>query len=158
MSLIFAIKVVSNHGIVIIKANDVIDIEKKLSSILGDDYLYMYDYSFNTMGNYSLVFPKLFKKFNDDFVIEEGLNDVQIFQKCLDYVKEFTYVFNQSNPNDIKSKGGNCQAVSLVLHDLLNKNGLDSELVLEGNHLINKVYLDEFCYLVDLTNGVIIQE
>ena len=167
MLLVFIIGMVRGGKLILVKGNDVAEIEDNLTQRLGIDYLYMYDYSYVDLGNLNIVFPKIYERFSPSEqqvakarVSTESSNDsISIIQSAIDYLKDFTYVYNQSNPNKArKTSTGNCHSMSLMFKDILDSQGVPCDLVLSENHLTNRVNVDGVNYIVDLANGSITME
>lgn len=141
-----------------LKAVSPSEMEVQLHEKFGEEYYKIFNYSsIEVFGDYSILFvykfdPKWHKL--PDF---EG-SELEILQQSIDYVNGFTYSRNKSNPNDIKEVGvGNCQASSLLLGAVLDKHGIENDLVVEENHMYNKVVLEDSSYEIDLSIGSLIK-
>lgn len=116
------------------------------------DFYEIYDYKYISMKSKTIVFIK--KNFDENLPSFSGdLNSR--FMSCYDYVSKFTYVKNQSNPNKAKTEGGNCQALSLYLKYLLNKNNIDSKLEGTKDHVYLIVSLGNSNFKVDISNKIV---
>lgn len=158
MSLVLIIVAVYTNKIIYINSNSVESIEMVLENKLGSDYAMMYDYTYINVFNGALIVPKYFDK-NSKSVPEFEGSTLDILQQSIDYVNTISYSRNESDPNvSLKTGVGNCQSMSLILDSLLSKYDLNSSIIIDDNHMFNKVTLDDVVYLVDLAGGSIEME
>lgn len=142
----------------IIKGSTVDDIEFNLQMKLNSDYALMYDYTYIPIKGYSIVFPKVFDVSTNKLPSFSG-TDMEIIQQCIDYVNEATYSKNDSDPNGILKGGtGNCQAMSIILHTLLDKHNIENGVILTEDHMSNELFVNGSKYLVDLAKNIIQKE
>lgn len=158
MLLILSVYVIKANKVIVLNTKDIIDLELSLHDKLGKDYFRLYDYTYFETTSKTIVFPKVFSISKSDLP-DFGGSAREIIQKSIDYVNSFSYTRLQSNPSKMRKTGeGNCQAMSLLLDSILQKHKLKSLLVIENNHMKNKVYLDEKCYYIDLALGSLLVE
>lgn len=158
MLLILSVYAIKENKVIVLNNKDIIDLELSLQDKLGKDYFKLYDYDYFETASKTFVFPKVFSVSKSDLPDFEGDNK-EIVQKSIDYVNNFSYTKLQSNPNEMRKSGvGNCQAMSLLLDSILQKHKINSSLIVENNHMKNKVYLDEKCYYIDLAQGSLVIE
>lgn len=158
MLLILSVYAIKENKVIVLNNKDIIDLELSLQDKLGKDYFKLYDYDYFETASKTFVFPKVFSVSKSDLPDFEG-DSKEIVQKSIDYVNNFSYTKLQSNPNEMRKSGvGNCQAMSLLLDSILQKHKINSSLIVENNHMKNKVYLDEKCYYIDLAQGSLVIE
>ena len=131
------------------------DYEESLRDNLGDEkYFQIYDYKVIHLGITDLIV------YNDEFknkpILEEFNGDnYNKLNSCIDYMKKFTYDYNQSNPNLLEKEGGNCQAMSIYFYWLCNVNSIDCKLTGNYNHEYCIVTIDGISYSVDIANKIV---
>lgn len=137
------------------------ELESELFEKLGNDYPYMYDYKYYVMGSLTLVLPKMFvaedlKDSSIESLIKTKEGDLPenavlaLVQDFVDFVSSLNYYRDSSNPNEAVESGGNCQAMSLLLQSLLSRMNITSNMVLDDNHVYNKVIINDVVYLIDI--------
>lgn len=158
MLLILSVHALRSNKLIILNNSEFNDLEIILKDNLGKDYFKMYDYTYFEIGSRVFVLPKMFSAKDFNLPKFEG-GAKEIIQKCIDYVSNYNYTKLQSSPSEmVRSGQGNCQAMSLLLDSILQKHGLDSSLVVESNHMRNKVELDDKFYYIDLAKGSLVIE
>lgn len=158
MLLLLIVIGVKTNSIMIIKGSTIDDIEFSLQMKLQSDYALLYDYNYITLKGYSLVFPKIFDISTNKLPTFKG-TEVEVVQQCIDFVNESTYSKNDSDPNGIlKKEVGNCQAMSIILHSILDKHNIENDLTLTEDHMSNELIVNGTKYLVDLSNNIIQKE
>lgn len=86
--------------------------------------------------------------------VTRGKNETETFNNILNTIGGFTYNESQNNPSNIKSDGGNCQAISLLIEAYCNKMNITSTIMYTPKHMYNKIKLDGVYYKVDLTKSI----
>lgn len=153
MLVVWLIVIANPSKIIFMKGDSLYDLENNLRLVLKDDYFYLYDYSYIDLKFTNVVFPKVYKEGSHKFTPTTN-DEIGIVQEAIDYLKNFNYSYSQSNPNEVERSGlGNCQSLSLILKDILNSFEIECSLVLEENHLVNKLSINGLDYILDLSNG-----
>lgn len=133
------------------------DLESSLKERLGDRYYTVYDYkSFKVpVSDYIIIIPKYAETNDISIPSLEGTQE-EILQKALDYMKEYSYTKNVSELSVLDLTGsGNCQALSLMFKLIMDKYGIQNEMVGDSTHVYNKVVISDKIYTIDLSNGSI---
>jgi len=146
---------VSSNKLIFLNSKD--NIEELLSQKLGKDYYQVYDYYLINLPiiNYSLIVPEFFNTSNFEIPSFNGTEE-EIVQGAIDYVKKFDYTKYISDPNSMSKLGvGNCQALSLAFNKILDHYGITNEIVLEPEHMYNKVVLGDKTYIIDFAEDKI---
>lgn len=128
------------------------NMEDYLEKLYGYDYYKVLDFKSLKVFNYYILKIDLFK---DDLDLPNfnSSSKEEIIKLSIDYMKQFDYDYNQNSPSTMLKEGnGNCQAMSIVLKCLLERNGVNSQIVLTPNHAYNIVSLDDKKYTIDIAN------
>lgn len=154
MLLILLGREVINDNIVMVVAENDKVIENELKDRFTNTNVYedIYDYKYISLGD--INFLKLYKNVDIKFDKVNG-NTSEKIKKCFDIVCKFKYIENQSNPNLVEEKGGNCHALSIYFKYLCLNNGIYSEIELTDTHAYNLVKLGNKVYKIDITNKII---
>lgn len=129
-------------------------IEDYLMTTYGEDYYKILDFKSLKIGSYYLLFVDLFEGDLDLPKIEGSPEE--ILKEAVDYLKNFDYEYNQSDPSIMLKTGkGNCQAISIVLKSILDENEISCNVMVTDDHAYNLVMIDDKVYTVDLANKYI---
>lgn len=122
---------------------------------LGENkWLHMYNYDYLRIGNFYIL--KKIDSYNTTPKTPNlrGKTAFETVGNVYDYVKDFghnQYSYDQSNPNLISTKGGNCLSYSLFVSQILNKYGIRNELYRETpTHVIVKYYIGDSTGTIDI--------
>lgn len=98
--------------------------------------------------NYTII-----KKAPNIFVRTKFGDESEIFRDIIMEVSAFKYTEGQNDYRFIKEKGGNCQAFSTYIYYKCNTNGLKTTIISTATHMYNKIYIGDYCYIVDIPNN-----
>lgn len=139
-----------SNTVVLVSNNS--DVEESLHERLGENYYYVYDFSYFDLLGSRIIFTK------EDFTLDVpkfNKNKMESFENSISYVSEFSYNQEQSNPNLVAVMGGNCQALSIVFQKVCENNGIECKLDGTADHVYNLVEMGQETYKVDLTNKTV---
>ena len=133
------------------------EIEQELENRYAEDYHRILDFKALPVGDKSLVFVKFFNEGVLDLPkFDENLSKEEILNLAVGYINDFKYSYAQNLPLEMLNKGeGNCQAMSLVLDTILETYGINSEVIVDGNHAYNLVNLKDKIYKLDMAKELI---
>lgn len=149
MSLVY---VLVSRNVLIVKGDSVEDFEISL----GDKAAYALGYNAIGIGSFSFVVPDYIDLDKLEVTKYDNIKSKQdVFSSIVSDLSGIEYEVNQSNPYKVFTEGGNCQAISLLLHKTLVENGIDADLVLDKgiSHMYVKAELEDKSYNVDLVKG-----
>lgn len=148
------IVVVNKDKLNIIDSDTYSRVEEYLMQRYDDDYYKILDFKAIKIGGFYLLVTELFE---DDLSLPKfSGSDEEILKQSIDYLKQFDYDYSQNNPSKLLKTGkGNCQAMSIVLKSLLERNGVICNVMISDNHAYNVIVMDDKVYTVDITNGYI---
>lgn len=119
-----------------------------------EDYYKVLDFKSLKLSNWYVLFVDLFNG-NLELPKFSG-SDEEILKESIEYIKDFNYEYNQSDPSILLKTGkGNCQAMSIVLKSILDENGVTCNVMISDNHAYNVVMIDDKVYTVDMANNYI---
>ena len=128
------------------------NVEDYLEKLYGYDYYKVLGFKSLKIFNYYILKIDLFDEDLDLPNFNSSYKEETI-KLSIDYMKQFDYDYNQNSPSIMLKEGnGNCQAMSIVMKCLLEKNGINSQVVLTPNHAYNVVNLDDKKYTIDIAN------
>lgn len=145
---------IARSNLVITRGSAFSDIEENL----GQRAAYMKSVrGFEILG-YSVSFPSYYSLKDLPVRIYHGTDKAEIVKRAIVDLQNFTYVETQSDPYNITHVGANCQAISLVLAETLNRNGVITEYVLtEGiDHMYVRATIGDEEFDIDLVNKSVV--
>lgn len=137
-------------GSLIITRNS--DIERAMQDKLGEEYIYVIDYTRYHSGDLNIVFPIIVRDKMELKPIKDS-NQMTLVENIIKEINTYDYNVNQSNPHLVKQHGGNCQAKSLLFKAYADENGLENKIVYTKTHMYNEVKIGNDWYVVDLVKS-----
>lgn len=128
------------------------NIEKAMQNKLGEDYVYVIDYTRYHSGNLNIIFPIIVRD-KMELKSVKGKDQMALVENIIKEINTYDYNVNQSNPHLVKQHGGNCQAKSLLFKAYADENKLNNRIVYTKTHMYNEVEIGSKWYVVDLVKS-----
>ena len=136
------------------------EIDKAIVNRLGEnEWLHIYNYQYIRIANFYVLTKIDSYDTTPKTPNLQGKTAFDTVGNVYDYVTNLghnLYSYNQSNPNLISTKGGNCLAYSLYVSQILNKYGIRNELYRQSpTHVIVKYYIGDSTGDIDIPYGIL---